>query len=326
MRRLRLDAQAEAWPIRGRFTIARGAKTEAQVIVVALENGMGRGECVPYPRYGESIDTALAEIEAARHTIEDGCDRDTLQSLMQPGAARNAVDCALWDLQAKRTGIRAFERAGLTSLGLQTTAFTVSLDEPQAMASAARANAHRPLLKLKIGGAHDFERVAAVRRAAPGSDLIVDANEALSFDELRRLAPEFAGLGVSLIEQPLKVGEDADLEGYDSPVPLCADESLHSRAELADCARRYAAVNIKLDKAGGLTEALALKAEAQALGLAVMAGCMVATSLSMAPAMLIAQGAAFVDLDGPLLLLRDREPGLVYEGSTIAPPSAALWG
>jgi L-alanine-DL-glutamate epimerase-like enolase superfamily enzyme len=194
------------------------------------------------------------------------------------------------------------------------------------MAAAARAAARRPLLKLKIGGADDLDRVEAVRAAAPASALIVDANEALSLEELRRLAPAFARLEVKLIEQPLKAGEDADLEGYESPVPLCADESLHTRAELEACARRYAAVNVKLDKTGGLTEALALAAEARALGLELMAGCMVATSLAMAPAMIIAQDAAFVDLDGPLLLARDREPGLVFEGSRILPPSPALWG
>lgn len=326
MPRLRLDARAEAWPIHGRFAIARGAKTRADVVVVSLEHGMGRGECVPYGRYGETVDSVLAEIETARTAIEGGCTREQLQTLMAPGAARNAVDCALWDLQAKRTGVRAWERVGLKEIASQVTAYTLSLDAPQAMAAAAHANAERPLLKLKIGGAHDLERVAAVRAAAPHAALIVDANEALSFDDLRRLAPELSGLGVKLIEQPLKAGEDADLEGYDSPVPLCADESLHTRAELAACARRYSALNIKLDKTGGLTEAVALKAEAAALGLRIMAGCMVGTSLSMAPAMLIAQGAAYVDLDGPLLLERDREPGLVYEGSTVKPPAPALWG
>jgi len=323
---LRLDARAEAWPIHGRFTIARGAKTQADVVVVSLEHGMGRGECVPYGHYGETLEGVLAEIEAARAGIEDGCSREQLQTLMGPGAARNAVDCAMWDLQAKRTGVRAWERAGLNAVTAQVTAYTLSLDEPQAMAAAAHANAQRPLLKLKIGGADDLERVAAVRAAAPHAALIVDANEALSFEDFRRLAPELAVLGVKLIEQPLKVGEDVDLEGFESPVPLCADESVHTRAELAACARRYSAINIKLDKTGGLTEALALKAEAEALGLQIMAGCMVATSLSMAPAMLVAQGAAYVDLDGPLLLERDREPGMTYDGSTVRPPAPALWG
>jgi len=321
-----LDVRAEDWPIHGRFVIARGAKTEARVVVVRLDDGMGQGECVPYARYGETVEGVIAEILAAAPAIRDGCGRADLQGLMQPGAARNAVDCALWDLEAKRTGVRAWRAAGLDGLAPLTTAYTLSLDTPDAMAAAAAANAHRPILKLKVGGPDDLDRVEAVHAAAPGARLIVDANEALGFDNLRRLAPDFVKLGVELLEQPLRAGEDEALEGYAGPLPLCGDESLHTRAELAACARRYSAVNIKLDKTGGLTEALALKAEARASGLKVMVGCMVATSLSMAPAVLLAQGADWVDLDGPLLLDRDREPGLVIEGSTIEPPSPALWG
>ncbi len=323
-----LAARVERWPIAGAFTIARGAKTEAEVVVVELADGTarGRGEAVPYARYGETIDETLAQIEALRAPIEAGCETARLQALIGPGAARNALDCALWDLQAKQTGVRAWTRAGRPELHAVTTAFTLSLAAPEAMAAAARAAAFRPLLKLKIGGPDDVDRVAAVRAAAPASALIVDANEALSFDDLRRLAPAFERLGVGLIEQPLKADADEALEGYRCPVPLCADESLHTRAELAVCARRYACVNIKLDKTGGLTEALALAARARALGLSLMAGCMVATSLAMAPAMIIAQDAAFTDLDGPLLLARDREPGLVFDGSRIEPPDPALWG
>ena len=323
-----LTAHDERWPIAGRFVISRGAKTEAHVVVAELSDGAarGRGECVPYPRYGETVEGVLAQIEAVREAIEAGCGRDGLQSLLPPGAARNALDCALWDLEAKRTGVPAWRTAGLSRLDPVKTAYTLSLGPAEEMAAAARASARRPMLKLKIGGPDDLHRVQAVREAAPLTRLIVDANEGLSFDDLRRLAPDFARLAVQLIEQPLKVAEDAQLEGYDSPVSLCADESLHSRAELAACARRYRAINIKLDKAGGLTEALALKAEARTLGLQVMAGCMVATSLSMAPALIVAQGAEVVDLDGPLLLARDREPGLDYLGSMIAPFSPALWG
>jgi L-alanine-DL-glutamate epimerase-like enolase superfamily enzyme len=232
----------------------------------------------------------------------------------------------MWGLAAKRAGVRAWTLADLPALKPVTTAFTISLAAPEAMARAARAASDRPLLKLKIGGPDDIDRIAAVRGAAPTSALIVDANEALDFETLRRLAPAFAQLGVRLIEQPLPAGADEALEGYASPIPLCADESLHTRAELAACARRYSCVNIKLDKAGGLTEALALTAEARALGLNIMAGCMVATSLAMAPALLVAQDAAFTDLDGPLLLARDRTPGLTYEGSRILPPSPELWG
>jgi L-alanine-DL-glutamate epimerase-like enolase superfamily enzyme len=323
-----LACREERWPIAGAFVIARGAKTEARVVVVELSSGglVGRGEATPYPRYGETSEQVLAEIEAQRSAIEAGADRAALQGLMAPGAARNAVDCALWDLEAKRAGVRAWTLAGRARLDPVKTAYTLSLAPPDEMAEAARANARRPLLKLKIGGADDLDRVEAVRAAAPRSRLIVDANEALDFAALRRLAPDLARLDVKLVEQPLPAGADAELEGWASPVPLCADESLHTRAELAACARRYGCVNIKLDKAGGLTEALALRAGALALGLEVMAGCMVATSLAMAPALLVAQGAAFVDLDGPLLLVRDRQPGLTYLGSMIEPPPAALWG
>ena len=320
-----MSARAERWPIAGAFTIARGSKTEAVVIVVELAEGAhhGRGEAVPYARYGESPTASLAQIETVRTPIEAGCDAHGLQALIGPGAARNALDCALWDLQAKQTGVRAWTRAGHAALRPVTTAFTLSLAAPAAMAAAARGAGARALLKLKLGGPDDLDRVAAVRAAAPGAALIVDANEALGFDDLRRLAPEFARLGVRLIEQPLAAGPDEALEGYASPVPLCADESLRTRADLAACARRYACINVKLDKAGGLTEALAVSAEARALGLLLMAGCMVATSLAMAPAVIIAQDAAFADLDGPLLLARDREPGFEgLEGSSIAPASA----
>jgi len=323
-----MTVREERWPLANAFVISRGAKTEARVVVVELRDGprLGRGEAVPYARYGETVEGVLDEIEAFRDAVECDLDRAALQGALPPGAARNALDCALWDLESKRSGVRAWTLAGFTRLDPVKTCYTLSLGVPDAMAAAARAAAGRPMLKLKIGGANDLGCVAAVRAAAPKTRLVVDANEALSFDDLRRLAPDFAQLGVQMIEQPLKAGEDDALEGYDSPVPLCADESLHTRHELADCARRYDAVNIKLDKSGGLTEALALRREAHALGLDIMAGCMVGTSLGMAPALLIAHGAAVVDLDGPLLLARDRTPGLTFIGSMIEPPSAALWG
>jgi L-alanine-DL-glutamate epimerase-like enolase superfamily enzyme len=324
----RLTAEAERWPIAGAFVIARGSKTEALVVTAQIsEDGYtGRGEGTPYPRYGETVDSVLAEIEGARAFVEAGRGRGKLQGLMKPGAARNAVDCALWDLEAKRSGKRAYELAGRERLDPVKTAYTISLGSPAEMAEQAAANARRPLLKLKIGGPGDLDRVEAVRDAAPKSRLIVDANEALTFDDLVRLAPDFAKLNVLLIEQPLKAGEDEALEGYDSPVLLCADESLHTRAELAACAGRYGCVNIKLDKAGGLTEALALAAEARALKLQIMIGCMVSTSLAMAPALILAQGAEFVDLDGPLLLAEDRQPGLTYIGSMVEPSTPELWG
>ena len=318
----------ETFPIAGRFTIARGSKTEARVLYVELEDGdlIGRGESVPYARYGETLDNCMVVLEAVRAPIEAGITLAALQALLPHGAARNAVDCALWDLNAKRSGIPAWRAAGLRQISPLKTAYTLSLDTPEAMGQQAAANARRPLLKLKIGGANDIDRVEAVRANAPKARLIVDGNEGLSFDDLQRIAPDLAKLGVKLIEQPMKVGDDEALLGYDSPVPLCADESLHTRAELDRCARLYTCVNIKLDKSGGLTEALALKKAAKAKGLEIMVGCMVATSLSMAPATIVAQGAEFVDLDGPLLLARDRENGLEITGSILAPPRPELWG
>lgn len=324
----RFSVHDELWPIAGAFRIARGAKTEAHVIVAeaAVDGLRGRGEATPYARYGETVEGCLAQIRSLTEDLEAGLGREALQTHMAPGAARNAVDCALWDLEAAQAGVPVWRLAGLKRLDPLKTCYTLSLDRPEAMAKAAAAAARRPMLKLKIGGPDDLDRVEAVRAAAPRTRLIVDANEALTFEDLRRLAPEFARLGVMLIEQPLPAGQDEALEGYDCEVLLCADESLHSRAELDACARRYGCVNIKLDKAGGLTEALALKAQAMALGLEVMVGCMVATSLSMAPAMIVAQGAAFVDLDGPLLLAEDRSPGLTYVGSLVEPPGPGLWG
>ena len=324
----RLTIRDERWPIAGAFVISRGSKTEARVIVAELRDGdtVGRGECVPYPRYSETGEGVQAQIEAVRAELEAGADRARLQGLLPAGAARNAVDCALWDLEAKQTGVRAWTAAGRPRLEPLKTAFTLSYGTPDEMADAARAQARRPMLKLKIGGADDLDRVEAVRAAAPRTRLIVDANEALDFNALRRLAPEFARLDVKLVEQPLPAGADAELEGWPSPVPLCADESLHTRAELDACARRYTVLNLKLDKTGGLTEGLALAEAARARGLELMVGCMVATSLSMAPATVLAQGAAFVDLDGPLLLAHDREPGLTYIGSVVEPPTPALWG
>jgi L-alanine-DL-glutamate epimerase-like enolase superfamily enzyme len=323
-----LSAQIERWPIAGAFTISRGSKTEAVAVTVEIsEDGCtGRGEGTPYPRYGETPESVLAEVEAVRGIIEAGGYRTGVQAIMKPGAARNAVDCALWDLRAKSERRRVHEILGLARLEPLKTAYTLSLAEPEVMAEQARLNARRPLLKLKIGGAGDLDRVRAVREAAPKCRLIVDANEGLTFDELKHLAPEFDKLGVKLIEQPLKAGADEALEGYECPVPLCADESVHTRADLALCARRYQAINIKLDKAGGLTEALVLKVEARAAGMAIMVGCMVSTSLAIAPSMIVAQGAEFVDLDGPLLLAQDRNPHLTYVGSMVEPPTAAFWG
>jgi L-alanine-DL-glutamate epimerase-like enolase superfamily enzyme len=324
----RLSARCECWPLAAAFVISRGSKTEAEVVVAEIADGphRGWGEAVPYARYGETTKGVLEEIASVRVRIEAGAGRDELQGLLPAGAARNALDCALWDLEAKRAGLRAWTLAGLARLDPVKTCYTISLGSPDEMAEAAQAHARRPLLKLKIGAADDLAAVAAVRKAAPKARLVVDANEALNFEELRRVAPEFARLGVLVVEQPLPAGEDAALQGYDSPVPLCADESLHTRAELAACQGRYAMVNIKLDKAGGLTEALALARDARAAGFEIMAGSMVGTSLGIAPALILAQGAAVADLDGPLLLARDRQPGLAVTGSLLEPPSQQLWG
>ena len=299
---------------------------DAVVATIVEDGASGRGEASGVYYTGDDVPAMQAAIERVRAEIEAGADRQALRELLPPCGGRNALDCALWDLEAKQKGVRAWTLAGRERLDPVKTCFTISLGDPDAMADAARAEARRPMLKLKIGGPDDLDRVAAVRRAAPKTRLIVDANEALTFEELRRLAPELKRLEVLLIEQPLPVAEDEALVGYVSPVPLCADESLHTRAELAACAARYTVANVKLDKTGGLTEALALAAEATAMGMEIMAGCMVATSLAIAPALLIAQGAAFVDLDGPLLLARDREPGLVITGSLIEPPPPELWG
>lgn len=323
----RLHIAVERFPIAGRFVISRGAKTEAVVVVTTLDEGRfrGRGECVPYARYGESIESVVAQIESLRQALEAGLGREELQGRLPHGAARNALDCALWDLEAKATGMPVFRLADLAPPTQVTTAYTLSLDTPSAMAAAAKA-AERPLLKLKLGGAGDAERLAAVRAAAPAAKLIVDANEAWSPANLAANLAACAAHGVALIEQPLPAGDDAILAEIPHPVPLCADESLHDRRDLPDLRGRYEAINIKLDKAGGLTEALALAADAERLGFQRMIGCMVASSLAMAPALLLAARADYVDLDGPLLLARDRPEGLHYDGACVPPPAPALWG
>ena len=320
-----LDAQIERWPIEGGFAISRGVKTEAVVIVAQVSRGnhQGRGECVPYARYGETAEATLAAILNLRGKP---LDRVALQTLTPPGAARNALDCALWDLEAKEAGRRIWDVLGLPAPKPLTTAFTISLGTPETMAEATAKAAHRPLLKVKLGGDGDVERIKAVRKAAPKSELIVDANEAWREANLAQHLAACADVGVTMIEQPLPAGQDEALARIKRPVTVCADESVHDRASLAGLRERYDAINIKLDKTGGLTEALAMKAEARALGFEIMIGCMVATSLAMAPAMMIAQGERVVDLDGPLLLAKDREHGLRYHGSTVYPPDASLWG
>lgn len=323
-----LHVKRESWPIRGSFTIARGSKTRAEVVTVELHAGeqRGRGECVPYARYGESCDSVMEQILDLRDDLANGLDRQGLQQRLPPGAARNALDCAFWDLAAKQAGQRAWALAGVATMTPQVTAYTLSLDSPEKMRQAALANAWRPLLKLKLSGAGDLERVAAVRAGAPDARLIVDANEGWTVELYQRFVPELQRLGVEMIEQPLPADDDGVLAELERPVPICADESCHDRASLATLVGRYDMVNIKLDKSGGLSEALALRQAAEAAGMRIMVGCMLATSLAMAPALLVAQGVAVVDLDGPLLLERDRSHGLDFAQGLIHPPEPALWG
>jgi L-alanine-DL-glutamate epimerase-like enolase superfamily enzyme len=324
----KLVARIEHWPIAGSFTISRGAKTEAVTVVAEVSRGghSGRGECVPYARYGETPEATLAALLSMLEPLKRGLDRQALHAALPAGAARNALDCALLDLEAKTAGQRVWNLLRRPAPRACTTAYTISLGTPDVMAAATAKAAHRPLLKIKLGGDGDRMRIAAVRRSAPESELIVDANEAWTPANLEQNLAECAELGVTLVEQPLPAGQDEALARIRRPLAVCADESVHDRASLEGLRERYDAVNIKLDKTGGLTEALVMADAAQALGFEIMIGCMVATSLAMAPAMLLAQHARFVDLDGPLLLAHDREHGLRYDGSTVYPPEAVLWG
>lgn len=324
---IRLAVSIERFPIAGTFTISRGSKREAVVVVAQLSDGVheGRGECVPYARYGETVEAVADLVGSLAAELAQGLDRAALQKRLPAGAARNALDCAFWDLEAKRAGLPAARLAGLDAPRPLVTAYTLSLDTPEVMAAAA-ARSGRPLLKLKLGGPDDLARLAAIRAAAPQARLIVDANEGWAEEDVERNLAACATFGVELVEQPLPAGRDGLLARIDRPVPVCADESAHDCAGLAALKGRYDAVNVKLDKAGGLTEALAMVRQAHEQGFSVMVGCMLATSLAMAPAILAAQSAEVVDLDGPLLLARDRTPGLRYDGSWVHPPDAGLWG
>ena len=306
------------------FTISRGSRTEARVVTATVTRGgvTGRGECVPYPRYGETPESVMAQIAA----LPEGIDRAALQSALPPGAARNAVDCALWDWQAKAEGRRAWGIAGLPAPGPLGITYTLSLDTPERMEAEARRHAHRPVLKIKLGTPDDMPRLEAVRRGAPSARIIVDANEGWTPEVYTDLAPHLIRLGVALVEQPLPAGQDGMLAEIARPLPVCADESAHDRASLAGLVGKYDLVNIKLDKTGGLTEALAMRDAARAMGFGVMVGCMVGSSLVIAPAVLVAQGADWVDLDAPLLLAEDRDTPLHVQGSTLYPPEPALWG
>ena len=322
---MQITVTPETFKLAQVFTISRGSRTEAKVLTVRVSDGFisGWGECVPYARYGETLESVTAEIEGRKGPVS----RQSLYDLLPAGAARNAVDCALWDLEAKKAGVRAWELAGLAAApGPEITAYTLSLDTPEKMQAQAAENAFRPLLKIKLGTPDDMPRLEAVRAGAPKSTIIVDANEGWSADVYADLAPHLVRLGVALVEQPLPAGDDDALIGMERPVPVCADESAHDRASLPGLKGKYDVVNIKLDKTGGLTEALALKEAALAEGYKVMVGCMVGSSLAMAPATLVAQGVMVTDLDGPLLLAEDRDPPLTFDERGVHPPSADLWG
>lgn len=321
---MRISVTEERFPLAEVFTISRGSKTEAAVLTVRVEDGgaAGWGECVPYARYGETLASVRAEIEA----LPERFTRAELQDLLPAGAARNAVDCALWDLDAKRAGKRVWELAGLAKPGPEITAYTLSLGTPDEMRAKAAAHGHRPLLKIKLGTPDDMGRLEAVRAGAPKARIIIDANEGWSAEVYADLAPHLVRLGVELVEQPLPAGADEALIGMARPVPVCADESCHDRASLNGLKGKYDVVNIKLDKTGGLTEALALRDAARAVGYRVMVGCMVGSSLAMAPAVLVAQGAMVTDLDGPLLLAQDRAEPLQYDEAGVHPSTPGLWG
>jgi len=316
------------FPLAEVFTISRGSRTEARVVTVEVTSGgyRGWGECVPYPRYGETVEGVIADIKTFLAANPEHR-RKGLQEAMAPGAARFALDAAFWDLEAKAQGKRVWELAGLSEPGPEITAYTLGINEPEVMEQKARENAHRPLLKIKLGaGQEDLDRLRAVRRGAPDAKIIVDANEGWTVDFYKEIAPLLLELGVAMVEQPLPAGEDDALKGIDRPLPVCADESVHDRRSLPKLVGKYDMINIKLDKTGGLTEALLLKEAALQAGFQIMVGCMVGSSLSMAPATLVAQGVAFTDLDGPLLLAEDRPSPLIFDDMGVHPPTAELWG
>lgn len=323
---LKINIEKQSYPIRGEFRISRGAKTEAEVIFCQIEQDglIGHSECVPYSRYGEDMDSVFAQIEAVKY--RDQTDLEKQIAKIKPGAARNALDCAMWDWKAKSGGKPVADQICRMTPRPVETAFTLSLDTPDRMADAARAASHRTVIKIKLGGDNDIACMHAVTANAPNSRIIIDANEAWTGEIFAQMMREASRLKIALIEQPLPVDDDDLLRGIPHPVPICADESVHTSAELGKLRGKYDFVNIKLDKTGGLTEALRLREKARELGFGIMVGCMVGTSLAMAPAVLLAQDAEFIDLDGPLLLAKDRSPALHYFGSTVSPPTSSLWG
>ncbi len=326
MRKLTIESQS--WPVAGKFTISRGSKTTADVVMVTIskDGAAGRGECVPYPRYGENVEQTIAELEAARSQIEAGLQRDEISSVLKGKAARNAVDCALWDFEAKYSGFPVWKLAGLPEPEPVVTAYTISLDTPAEMARIAASHSHLPLLKLKLGAEGDEQRIRAIRKAAPNTRLIIDANEGWNEDNIQTMLNACAAANIEMAEQPLSADSDDILQKITSPITLCADESAHDIASLDGLTGKYSMINIKLDKTGGLTPALELAAAARKKGFEIMTGTMLCTSLAIAPAFLLAQTSAIADIDGPLLLARDRKTPVKYENATALPPAAKLWG
>jgi L-Ala-D/L-Glu epimerase len=324
---LSIDAHEEVWPLKQPFRISRGSRTEAQVVVMTVKDSkhIGRGEGVPLARYNQSIASVLAQIESIQR--EKNLNRQILQGLLPAGATRNALDCALWDLEAKLSGKRVWELANIPIVPEVETSFTISLDTPERMGAAAKANARLPMLKLKLGGDDpDLARVATVREAASATRLLIDANESWSPEHYQKIVPALKQLGVELIEQPFPAKADEVLEILDHPIPVCADESCHTTADLPRLTNRYEVINVKLDKTGGLTEALRLCEGARETGFKLLIGCMVCTSLGIAPARLLASFANWIDLDGPLLLARDRDHSVPYANGKIGIPPRDLWG
>ncbi len=322
--RMKIDISQESFPLKSAFRISRGSKTVADVVTVKLtRNGVqGWGECVPYTRYGETAKSVIEQLKSVSPQITI----TKLTEALPAGAARNALDCAIWDLKAKETNTRVWQLAELPKPQPVQTAFTLSLDTMENMTLAAMENAHRPVLKLKLGTLDDLNRLMAVRNAAPNAKLVIDANEGWTIDDYHILIDHFVDLDIALIEQPFPAGQDACLTGLDRPIPICADESVHTSMDLNELVGKYDCVNIKLDKSGGLTAAIELKAKAQAMGFDIMIGCMVGTSLAMAPALLLASDATLVDLDGPLLLAKDRDTPISYDARGMHPAPTILWG
>lgn len=325
---MKIEINHESFPVAGVFSIARGSKTLAEIVTVILRDGTaeGWGESVPYARYGETVRSVMDQLASVRSKLHAKTTLADIQTMLPAGAARNALDCAMWDLQTKKTGVAVYAALGFDAIKPVTTAYTLSLDSPENMAIKARENAHRPILKIKLDGKDDLERVAAIHANAPKSQLIVDANEGWSLEQVVPFSESLARYNVVLIEQPLPAGVDGFLGEIAHPIPICADESVHDSATLQGLVGLYDVINIKTDKTGGLTEAMKLRQMAEQQGMGVMVGCMLGTSLAMAPAMILAQNADFVDLDGPLWLLKDRDHPLIYDNSQILPPNPKLWG